>query len=87
MSKISFVAHGGGAQLVQRYAVMGNDNPDQSRLSVRYIVGDPSSMLYFTRDRPVAVDVTTCPTFNNFRYGLEGQLSLSHRRKSGGCES
>lgn len=75
MKTISFVAHGGGAQLVQRYAVMGNDNPDPSRLSVRYIVGDPSSMLYFTRDRPVAVDTTTCPTFNDFRYGLDNYLT------------
>lgn len=70
MKTITFVAHGGGAQLLQRYAVMGQFNPDPSRLSVRYVVGDPSSELYFTSDRPVGVDQASCPAWNDYRYGL-----------------
>lgn len=70
MKYITFIAHGGGAQMLQRYAVLGAPNPDPSRLSVRYVVGDPSSELYFTQDRPVGVDQASCPTWNDYRYGL-----------------
>ncbi|EPQ28902.1 uncharacterized protein PFL1_03703 [Pseudozyma flocculosa PF-1] len=72
MKTITFVAHGGGGQFLQRYAVMGKDKPAPDRLSVRYVVGDPSSMLYFTPDRPVGVDVASCPTWNDYRYGVNG---------------
>lgn len=69
MTTITFVAHGGGAQMLQRYAVMGMPNPDPARLSVRYVIGDPSSELYFTQDRPVGVD-SSCPLWNQYRYGV-----------------
>ncbi|GAK65398.1 uncharacterized protein PAN0_008c3615 [Moesziomyces antarcticus] len=69
MKWITFVAHGGGAQMLQRYAVLGMPNPAPARLSVRYVIGDPSSQLYFTPDRPVAVDTTSCPAWNDYRYG------------------
>lgn len=71
MQYITFLAHGGGSQLVQRYAVMGLPNPDPTRLSIRYVVGDPSSELYFTGDRPVGVDKASCPTWNDYRYGVQ----------------
>lgn len=67
MKRIVFVAHGGGAQVVQRYAVLGRT----SSVDIRYVVGDPSSMLYFTKDRPVKVDTSSCPAYNDFRYGLD----------------
>ena len=35
---------------------------------MRYVVGDPSSQLAFTTDRPVAF--SDCPTYNDYRYGL-----------------
>lgn len=69
MKTITFVAHGGGAQMLQRYAVLGKANPAPSRISLRYVVGDPSSELYFTQDRPVGVDAS-CPAYNDYRYGL-----------------
>ncbi|CAO1636699.1 unnamed protein product [Sympodiomycopsis kandeliae] len=69
MRQITFLAHGGGAQVIQRYAVLGRNSP-RSSVEVRYVVGDPSSMLYFTEDRPVSVDKQTCPRFNDFRYGF-----------------
>ncbi|SJX62444.1 uncharacterized protein SRS1_13293 [Sporisorium reilianum f. sp. reilianum] len=71
MKYITFVAHGGGAQMLQRYAVLGAPNPAPARLSVRYVVGDPSSELYFTQDRPVGVDIASCPAWNDYRYGLK----------------
>ena len=75
MQTITFVAHGGGAQMLQRYAVMGAPNPDLARLSVRYVIGDPSSELYFTQDRPVGVDQESCPTWNDYRYGVNKYTS------------
>lgn len=54
--------------MIQRYAVLGRSA--RSGVSLRYVVGDPSTMLYFTRDRPVAVDTSSCPRFNDFRYGF-----------------
>lgn len=71
MKTITFVAHGGGAQMLQRYAVLGAANPDPARLSVRYVVGDPSSQLYFTQDRPVGVDTQSCPLWDTYRYGTQ----------------
>lgn len=65
---VTFVAHGGGAQVLQRYAVLGKDPSDS--IDVRYVVGDPSSMLYFTQDRPVPLNPSTCPIFDTFRYGF-----------------
>lgn len=70
MKTITFVAHGAGAQMLQRYAVLGKANPEPARLSVRYVVGDPSSQLYFTQDRPVGMDIASCPTWNDYRYGI-----------------
>lgn len=69
MKRITILAHGGGGQVVQRYSVLGKDSP-RSSVKLRYVVGDPSSMLYFTRDRPVPVDEKQCPRFNDFRYGF-----------------
>lgn len=76
LRRLTFVAHGGGAQVLQRYAVLGQDVPSDSDLEVRYVIGDPSTQLYFTQDRPVPVDTSatgpeSCPTFNDFRYGLD----------------
>ncbi|CAO1614102.1 unnamed protein product [Parajaminaea phylloscopi] len=69
MKRVTFVAHGAGGQTLQRYAVLGRASPS-SRVAVRYVIGDPSSMLHFTRDRPEPVDTTTCSVFDDFRYGF-----------------
>lgn len=74
MKRITFLAHGAGAQLLQRYAVLGKDTP-RSAVSVRYVVADPSSMLHFTEDRPEQVDALACPRFNDFRYGFNNYQS------------
>lgn len=67
--KIVFVGHGAGAQVLQRYAVLGRDAP--AGIQIRYAIGDPSSMLHFTRDRPVPVNTGSCSSFNQFRYGFD----------------
>lgn len=73
LSNITLVGHGGGGQLLQRYAAVG---PDPSpHIHVRYVVGDPSSSAYFTSDRASGIKKTgtksSCPDYNIWRYGYE----------------
>lgn len=75
MKQITFVGHGGGAQLISRYAVVGAGLPSGSNIQLRYVVGDPSSNPYFTLDRPLqdtsVADKATCPLYNRWRYGFD----------------
>lgn len=72
LKNITMVGHGGGAQLMNRYAATGKD--PEPRLYVRYVVGDPSSSPYFTEHRPVTdksvANINTCVGYNNWRYGF-----------------
>jgi hypothetical protein len=72
-----------GGQLVQRYAVFGRgaDAAAKAGIVIRYVVGSPSSYVYFTADRPVPGDgfaafagASACPNFNRWQDGLEGAL-------------
>ena len=61
-----------GGQFVNRYAAVGR-GPDAlgSRgLRVRFVVSNPSTYLYFDRDRPVAVPDGA--HVNDWRYGFDG---------------
>lgn len=55
LKTIDIIGFSGGGQMTQRYAA-GNrtDGTLRAGVSVRYVVGDPSSYLYFTPDRPTA---------------------------------
>lgn len=53
-----------------RYAALRQE-ADPMGVSLRYIVGNPSSMLYFTEDRPKALSRRACSYFNTFFYGLD----------------
>ncbi|CAO1612605.1 unnamed protein product [Jaminaea pallidilutea] len=76
---ITFVGHGCGAMLTQRYAALGKDLVNN--VSIRYVVGNPSSMLYFTSDRPSSTfKPSSCPAYNNFFYGLEDYYIPYDRR-------
>ena len=79
LARVVVAGHSAGAQLVQRYAVVGRG----PRLvgpgtSVRYVVASPSSYLYLSEDRPARAggfqpfDRTRCEGFNRWKYGLEG---------------
>ncbi|PWZ01821.1 hypothetical protein BCV70DRAFT_157460 [Testicularia cyperi] len=74
MQQITFVGHGGGAQLLSRYAVAGKGLTSPSSIRLRYVVGDPSSNVYFTDDRPLndtsVASKSTCPLYNTWRYGF-----------------
>ncbi|EPQ29942.1 uncharacterized protein PFL1_02614 [Pseudozyma flocculosa PF-1] len=73
MQRLIFVGHGGGGQLLNRYAIVGKDAP--AGIQIRYVAGDPSSSVYFTTDRPVTDDTVAskkdCPLYNTWRYGFD----------------
>ncbi|WFC98502.1 hypothetical protein MYAM1_001230 [Malassezia yamatoensis] len=83
MKNVTMIGHGGGAQLMNRYAVTGK-NSSSSKVHVRYIVGDPSSSPYFTKHRTHLknsnVTTSNCHGYNTWRYGFEkfpGTLSAN----------
>ncbi|AZY53142.1 hypothetical protein [Bordetella avium] len=78
LRSVVIAGHSGGAQLVQRYAVLNNldENLREKGLDVRYVVANPSSYLYLSADRPHAdgfapYERGICPTYNQYKYGLD----------------
>ncbi|PRX22427.1 hypothetical protein B0G75_12733 [Paraburkholderia sp. BL18I3N2] len=82
LAEVVIAGHSGGAQVVQRYAVVARDEaPLVARgIALRYVVANPSSYVYFDAMRPVASPVSgefaafdraRCPSFNRWKYGLE----------------
>lgn len=78
LKTIVVMGHSAGAQLVQRYAVAGRevDGLTSAGISVRYLVANPSSYLYFDNERPALPDqqagLVACPKATQWRYGLIG---------------
>ncbi|MGZ7457615.1 alpha/beta hydrolase [Pseudomonas sp. Ma2-10] len=72
VKQIVIAGHSGGAQMVQRYALLGHDQPalKAADLQVRYVIANPSSYAYFDERRPVAFSHAGCPEFNRWKYGL-----------------
>ena len=73
LASIVLAGHSGGAQLVQRYAVLNQiDGPlRRDGIAVRYVVANPSSYLYLTKERPrpdgkgyAPYERGICPTYN-----------------------
>ncbi|MHC8296323.1 alpha/beta fold hydrolase [Pseudomonas sp. LB3P58] len=72
VKQIVIAGHSGGAQVVQRYALLGHDQPalKAADIQVRYVIANPSSYAYFDERRPVAFKHAACPNFNRWKYGL-----------------
>lgn len=80
LQDIVVAGHSAGGQMVQRYAAL---NPIDERIrasgvALRYVVANPSSYLYFTRDRPKEgstgfgpFNPGLCPDYNRYKFGLE----------------
>ncbi len=62
---IVFVGHGGGAQMLARYAVVMHPQPG---LPVRFVIANAGTYLYPLAARPVSLE---CPDFNRWKYGLD----------------
>ncbi|WP_080402498.1 hypothetical protein [Burkholderia ubonensis] len=75
LSTVVMMGHSAGAQLLQRYAVAGQEEEKLARvgISVRYIVSNPSSYLYFDDQRPngKVTENGACPSATVWKYGLE----------------
>lgn len=73
LKEIVIAGHSGGAQVVQRYAMIGGKEDALLRkegIKLRYVVANPSSYAYFDATRPEPVNAATCPGFNDWKYGL-----------------
>ena len=72
VKQIVIAGHSGGAQVVQRYALLGHDQPElkEAGRQVRYVIANPSTYAYFDERRPVAFSHAGCPGFNRWKYGL-----------------
>ncbi len=65
LSRLVVAGHSGGAQMVQRYALLGDDRP-----RARYVVANPSSYAFLDAARPAPTD--GCADYDRWRYGLAG---------------
>ncbi|RKS16131.1 hypothetical protein BJ917_5726 [Pseudomonas sp. WPR_5_2] len=90
VKQIVVAGHSGGAQVVQRYALLGHDQPalEAAGVRVRYVIANPSSYAYLDERRPVAFNHAGCPGFNRWKYGLtdlpayaEGQTAAQLQEK------
>jgi hypothetical protein len=65
------VGNSAGGQFVNRYAIVGKEPERLARdgISARFIIANPSSYLYFSKKRPVAVAEPAA--VNRWRYGFD----------------
>jgi hypothetical protein len=83
LKTVVVAGHSGGAQVVQRYAVVGRggDILMRSGVHVRYVIANPSSYVYFSPERPVldphgdftfALPAKTCfGKYDHWKYGIQ----------------
>ncbi|HKM62393.1 MAG TPA: hypothetical protein VJY39_07865 [Acidisphaera sp.] len=72
LTEVVIAGHSAGAQVVQRYAVLGKaETTLRARgIAVRYVVANPSSYAWFSADRPDAAIAKTCPGYDRWKYGM-----------------
>jgi hypothetical protein len=81
LDEIVIAGHSAGGQFVNRYAAAGKAQPENN--PIRYVVSNPSSYLYFNEERVVpgtldqfaVPDASSCPSYNDYKYGLDGELN------------
>ncbi|MBN2978350.1 hypothetical protein BFW88_23995 [Pseudomonas fluorescens] len=82
LKEIVVAGHSGGGQVVQRFALTGHDHPtlQAEGIRLRYVVANPSSYAYFSPQRPVKFDAATCPSFNDWKYGMQNLPAYAEGR-------
>ncbi len=65
LQKIVFVGHGGGAQMLARYAVVMQSQPGPA---ISFVIANAGTYLYPTTARPLPPD---CQDFNQWKYGFD----------------
>jgi hypothetical protein len=77
---IVLAGHGGGGQMVQRYAVLNplDESLRAAGLALTYVVANADSYLYLSPERPTPngrgyarYERGICPTYDQYRYGLD----------------
>lgn len=82
LSQIVLVGFSAGGQLVQRYVAVGLGETvfGRSGIALRYVVGSPSSYVYFGDERPQGGSIAPfagaaqCPQFSRWKYGFAGDV-------------
>jgi pimeloyl-ACP methyl ester carboxylesterase len=91
LKEIVVAGHSGGAQVVQRYAVLNRAAP--AGVALRYVVANPSSYAYFDTLRPAVeggfapFPAVECPGFNDWKYGLQDLPPYPAGVAAGGLET
>lgn len=78
LRNVVIVGHSAGAQVVQRYAILGRGEADlmQRDVHLRYVVSNSPSYAYFDGTRPDGEGrfgpfrPASCPAFNDWPYGM-----------------
>ncbi|KIU49874.1 lipoprotein [Bradyrhizobium elkanii] len=73
LKQVVVFGHSGGGQVVQRYAiaVKGDQVLLREGIGVRYVVANPSSYAYFSKDRPDPAIAATCEGYNSWKFGMD----------------
>ena len=73
LKQVVVFGHSGGGQVVQRYAiaVKGDQVLLRKGIGVRYVVANPSSYAYFSKDRPEPAIAATCEGYNSWKFGMD----------------
>lgn len=73
LKTVVLAGHSGGAQLAQRYAIVGHGAAQlaQAGVALRFVIANPSSYAYFDAERPAPSIAASCPRFNDWKYGLQ----------------
>lgn len=79
LRSVVIAGHSGGAQVVQRYAILGRGPAAvPAGVGLRYVVANPSSYAWFSSERPDGkggfspFNPATCPRFDHWKYGMHG---------------
>jgi pimeloyl-ACP methyl ester carboxylesterase len=73
LKQVVVFGHSGGGQVVQRYAIATKgDRPLlHEGIGVRFVVANPSSYAYFTKERPEAAIAASCQGYNSWKFGMD----------------
>jgi len=89
LKEIVIAGHSGGAQVVQRYVMIGGKEDVllmKEKIKLRYVIANPSSYAYFDGERPEPVTAASCPGFNEWKYGLNHMPSYAGKVKTAEIE-